>query len=148
MIPFIRILARPIYIKSVRNASQIQLIDRSKIPKLDEKDLDEQFIKGSGPGGQGVNKTVNCCVLVHRPTGLVVKCHEQRSLEQNRRRAREIMVQKLDNLYNGEDSVTAQKTRIIQKQLLRTKENRERLRRLTEEFKSVRYKKDQSELGS
>lgn len=44
-------------------------IDYSKVPALNEKDLTEQFIRGSGPGGQAVSKTNNCCMLLHVPTG-------------------------------------------------------------------------------
>ena len=47
---------------------------RQRVPVLlDERDLDEQFIKGSGNGGQKINKTSNCVMLQHRPTGLWVK---------------------------------------------------------------------------
>lgn len=46
-------------------------LDYSRVPKLKEEDLDEQFVRGSGPGGQAVNKTNNCVVLVHKPTGIV-----------------------------------------------------------------------------
>jgi len=46
-----------------------QNIDLSKVPVLDEKDLREQFVHGSGPGGQNVNKLSNCVVLKHLPTG-------------------------------------------------------------------------------
>lgn len=42
-------------------------------PPLVEDELEEQFVKGSGPGGQSVNKTSNCVVLKHLPTGIVVK---------------------------------------------------------------------------
>jgi protein subunit release factor B len=44
-------------------------LDYSRVPKLKEEELDEQFIKGSGPGGQAVNKTNNCVLLLHKPTG-------------------------------------------------------------------------------
>jgi protein subunit release factor B len=44
-------------------------LDYSRVPKLNEEELDEQFIKGSGPGGQAVNKTNNCVLLLHKPTG-------------------------------------------------------------------------------
>ncbi|OCT98380.1 hypothetical protein XELAEV_18010612mg, partial [Xenopus laevis] len=40
---------------------------------LDEKDLEEQFVRGHGPGGQATNKTSNCVVLKHVPSGIVVK---------------------------------------------------------------------------
>ena len=41
--------------------------------QLNENDIEESFIKGSGPGGQSVNKTSNCVQLKHLPTGIVVK---------------------------------------------------------------------------
>lgn len=45
-------------------------IDYSKVPKLLETDLKEKFVRGSGPGGQSVNKTSNCVFLTHIPTGI------------------------------------------------------------------------------
>lgn len=48
-------------------------IDYSKVPQLVEAELEEQFVRGSGPGGQSVNKTANCVVLTHLPTGIVLK---------------------------------------------------------------------------
>lgn len=44
-----------------------------KFPDLHGDDLEEEFVRGSGPGGQSVNKTANCVVLKHKPTGIVVK---------------------------------------------------------------------------
>lgn len=44
-------------------------IDYSKVPVISEDDLEERFVRGSGPGGQSVNKTANCVVLKHMPTG-------------------------------------------------------------------------------
>ncbi len=58
------------------------------IPVLDEADLDEQFIRASGPGGQNVNKVSSVCRLTHRPTGLTVVASEERSQWQNRQLAR------------------------------------------------------------
>ena len=43
--------------------------DLSKFPTLNEDDIEENIIKGSGPGGQSVNKTSNVCHLRHLPTG-------------------------------------------------------------------------------
>lgn len=45
--------------------------DKSKVPVLNEKDIEEQFVQGSGPGGQNVNRLQNCVVLRHIPTGLL-----------------------------------------------------------------------------
>uniref|UniRef100_U6CQK4 Chromosome 12 open reading frame 65 n=1 Tax=Neovison vison TaxID=452646 RepID=U6CQK4_NEOVI len=47
--------------------------DRPALPPLEERDLEEQFVKGHGPGGQATNKTSNCVVLRHVPSGIVVK---------------------------------------------------------------------------
>ena len=47
-----------------------------KFPEILETDLEESIVKGSGPGGQSVNKTSNCVVLRHRPSGIVIKVSE------------------------------------------------------------------------
>lgn len=44
-------------------------LDYSKVPVLHEADIKEQFVNGWGPGGQSVNKTQNCVVLVHQSLG-------------------------------------------------------------------------------
>ena len=44
-----------------------------KYPALLEEELEETFVRGSGPGGQSTNKTNNCVVVKHLPTGIVVK---------------------------------------------------------------------------
>lgn len=43
------------------------------LPAVVEDDLEEQFVRGHGPGGQATNKTNNCVVLKHVPSGIVVK---------------------------------------------------------------------------
>jgi len=92
-----------------------QTIDRSKVPTINENDLEEMFVKGSGPGGSAVNKNSNCVVLKHKPTGIVIKCHESRCVEDNRKLAREKLVEKLDVIKNGDESVEAQKKAIFVK---------------------------------
>ncbi|CAH1108808.1 unnamed protein product [Psylliodes chrysocephalus] len=83
-------------------------LDYSKIPVLLDKDLEEMHVRGSGPGGQKINKTASCVVLKHIPSGIVVKCQETRFLEKNRKIAREILQRKLDNFVNKEESLEAQ----------------------------------------
>ncbi|XP_002723382.1 mitochondrial translation release factor in rescue [Oryctolagus cuniculus] len=75
------------------------------LPPLDENELREQFVKGHGPGGQATNKTSNCVVLKHVPSGIVVKCHQTRSVDQNRKLARRILQEKVDVFYHGENSL-------------------------------------------
>lgn len=104
-------------------------VDYSRVPKIKEDDLDEQFVKGSGPGGQAVNKTNNCVLLLHKPTGIVVKCHQSRLQEENRKLARKILITKLDNFLNGEVSIEAQETAIQKK---KSDEKTRRQRKLAE----------------
>mmetsp|Transcript_23528 Transcript_23528/g.31558 ORF Transcript_23528/g.31558 Transcript_23528/m.31558 type:complete len:125 (+) Transcript_23528:62-436(+) len=59
--------------------------------ELKEADLREKFVKGFGPGGQKTNKSNNCVVLTHIPTGETVKCHDSREQGVNRGRARKIL---------------------------------------------------------
>jgi protein subunit release factor B len=47
-------------------------------------DVDETFVRGSGPGGQKINKTSSTVCLRHRPTGLEVRCQRERSQAANR----------------------------------------------------------------
>ncbi|XP_077376671.1 mitochondrial translation release factor in rescue isoform X2 [Festucalex cinctus] len=103
---------------------------------LEEDELEEQFVRGSGPGGQATNKTSNCVVLKHVPSGIVVKCHQTRSVDINRKRAREIMQQKLDVFYKGESSsiLVRKKAAEVKKKAKRRKanENLERKRQFKE----------------
>lgn len=59
--------------------------------RVREEDLVERFIKGSGPGGQKVNKTSSCVQLRHTPSGIEVKCQQGRSLTANRTEARKLI---------------------------------------------------------
>lgn len=61
-----------------------------------EEDLEESFIRSRGPGGQRVNKVATCVVLRHRPTGIVVRCEQERSQTRNRWFARQRLLQRLE----------------------------------------------------
>lgn len=110
-------------------------IDYSKVPQVNESDLKENFVRGSGPGGQATNKTNNCVVLTHIPTNIIVKHHGTRSLIKNREEARKILVNKLDEFYNKEMSVENQIKRLEKEQTLKQKSKHEKLKKLKEEFK-------------
>ncbi|PKN68553.1 MAG: peptide chain release factor-like protein [Deltaproteobacteria bacterium HGW-Deltaproteobacteria-10] len=66
-----------------------------------ESDLEETFIRSSGPGGQKVNKTSSCVYLLHIPTGLSVKCQRERSQSLNRHLARRLLLDKIERLQKG-----------------------------------------------
>lgn len=61
-----------------------------------EADIVEKFVRSQGPGGQNVNKTSTCVYLKHVPTGIEVKCGQERSQAQNRETARGLLVEKIE----------------------------------------------------
>ena len=61
-----------------------------------EEDLTETFVRSGGHGGQNVNKTSTCVLLIHRPTGLQVKCQTARTQGTNRSLARTRLLDKLE----------------------------------------------------
>lgn len=63
-----------------------------------EESLEEKFIRSSGKGGQKVNKTSTCVYLKHIPTGIEVKCQQERSQAINRFLARRILANKIETL--------------------------------------------------
>ncbi|MDB4720743.1 peptide chain release factor-like protein [Verrucomicrobiales bacterium] len=74
-----------------------ELLLRMRRAKIYERDLIERFIRGSGPGGQKVNKTSSCVQLRHIISGIDVKCQESRSLMANRIQARNLMCSILED---------------------------------------------------
>ena len=68
---------------------------------VSEGDLEETFVRSSGPGGQKVNKTSSCVHLLHIPTGLAVKCQRERSQSLNRHLARRLLLDKIERLQKG-----------------------------------------------
>lgn len=66
-----------------------------------EKDLTEKFVAGSGSGGQKINKTSSCVYIKHEPTGIEVKCQQDRSRELNRFLARRELCERIEGLVHG-----------------------------------------------
>ena len=67
-----------------------------------EEDLQEEFIRGSGPGGQKVNKTSSTVVLRHLPSGVEVRCQRERSQVMNRHWARVELCDRLEETRRAE----------------------------------------------
>jgi protein subunit release factor B len=91
-----------------------------------ERDLEETFVRSSGPGGQKVNKTSSCVLLRHIPTGLSVKCQQERSQALNRFIARRLLLDKIERKQKGLVAEEQQRIEKIRRQKrkrsLRTKE--------------------------
>lgn len=119
-------------------------MDKEEILKLKmhslgikEADLEEKFIRSSKKGGQKVNKTSSCVYIKHKPTGIEVKCQEERSQALNRFLARRILVNKIESLMLGKKAEEEKKREKIRRQ------KRKRSKRAKE--KMLRYKKMHSE---
>lgn len=83
---------------------------------IKESDINEEFIRSSGPGGQNVNKTSTCVYLKHKPTGIEVKCQKSRSQSLNRFLARQILANKIENMVLGRRSEERKKIEKIRRQ--------------------------------
>ena len=66
-----------------------------------EAEIEESFVRSGGHGGQNVNKVSTCVMLIHRPTGVSVKCQETRQQGLNRFIARRQLLDKIEALKNG-----------------------------------------------
>jgi hypothetical protein len=73
-------------------------------PTLPSDDITHVYLKGSGPGGQKINKTNSAAQLTHLPTGIVVKSQATRSRLQNYNIARRILAEKVELLEKGDES--------------------------------------------
>ncbi|KAI6039937.1 RF-1 domain-containing protein, partial [Pisolithus marmoratus] len=113
-----------------RNYSALKRAHKQRtIPELREEELEESFVRGSGPGGQSINKTKNNVQLLHKPTGIRVSCQETRSLQTNRMLARRQLLQKLDKMYNpGISKTELQQAKKLERERQRRKKAKKKAR--------------------
>ena len=83
---------------------------------INEANLVEKFILGSGRGGQKLQKTASTVYLKHLPSGLEIKCQYSRSREDNRYFARERLCEKLHAILCDEKTKEQQKIEKINRQ--------------------------------
>lgn len=92
------------------------LLEKAQKLHVFPEEIDEQFVRGSGAGGQKINKTNSCVWLKHLPTGLEVKCQDFREREVNRRRAYALLILKIEEKILGKKSEMQQKLFKLRKQ--------------------------------
>jgi protein subunit release factor B len=103
-------------------------------------EVEERFVRGTGPGGQKINKTSSTVWLRHRPTGLEVRCQAERSQAVNRARAWEGLCARLEArraamataaqaAREAERRRTRQKSRAQKMRLIESKQHRARQKR-------------------
>lgn len=111
---------------------------------VSEGDFRESFIRSSGPGGQKVNKSSSCVYLVHMPTGLSVKCQQERSQVMNRFLARRLLLDRIERLQRGMINAEKQRIEKIKRQKRRrsrrAKEKVLELKHMQSEKKTMRAK--------
>ena len=93
-----------------------QLVERMERLGIRESDLEESFIRGSGSGGQKINKTSSTVVIVHKPSGIEVRCQRERSQAMNRFFARRDLCDRMEEKTLGEASKRQQAIEKIRRQ--------------------------------
>jgi protein subunit release factor B len=93
-----------------------QLAARMVALGVRETDLEETFVRSGGHGGQNVNKTATCVMLLHRPTGLQVKCQSTRQQGLNRFLARRLLLDKVEARQQGHVMAERARTEKIRRQ--------------------------------
>lgn len=101
---------------------------------INEDDLIEKLIKGSGKGGQKLHKTASTVYLRHIPSGIEIKCQESRSREDNRYFARVRLCEKLHEIVSDEKTKEQQRIEKLKRQKKR-RSRRSRQKMLDEKTK-------------
>ncbi len=95
---------------------------------VSEADLEESFVRSGGHGGQNVNKTSTCVMLLHRPTGVRVKCQTSRQQAANRWLARKLLLDKIESLRRArEEADRAERERLRRRKRPRSHRSKERM---------------------
>ncbi len=105
-----------------------RLAQRMAALGVEPSDLHETFVRSGGHGGQNVNKTSTCVLLVHLPTGLQVKCQTSRQQGLNRTLALESLLDKLEARRRARLAAERAQTELIRRQKRgRTRAGKERM---------------------
>ena len=107
---------------------EAQLAQRMAALGVSETDIEETFVRSGGHGGQNVNKTATCVMLLHRPTGVQVKCQITRQQGLNRFLARRLLLDKIEAIRKGRtDAERARIEKIRRQKRKRSRRAREQM---------------------
>jgi peptide chain release factor 1 len=87
---------------STASVAILPIYKRSKII-INPGDIEIEFSRSGGAGGQNVNKVETAVRLIHKPTGIDVRCTSERSQQQNREKAMQLLVSRLQQMKNEEE---------------------------------------------
>jgi len=130
LIVFFQAARYPLAMKTFPVGSDKEALLSQRMAQLGvrEADLAETFVRSSGRGGQKVNKTATCVILVHRPTGLQVKCQATRQQGLNRFLARRWLLDKIEERQTGRVAAErARREKIRRQKRRRSRRAKERL---------------------
>lgn len=91
-------------------------LQKAKELDIHPEDIEEQFIRGGGKGGQKINKTASCVLLKHGPTGIEVRCQKHREQAKNRISAYKLLIRKIETAMKGKESDEAKRIFKLRKQ--------------------------------
>lgn len=130
----------------VSQEKEQELAERMARLGIREEDLEESFIRGSGSGGQKINKTSSCVQLLHRPSGIEVRCQKERSQALNRFFARRQLCERLEGRLLGEKSAAEQAREKIRRQK-RRRSRKAKEKMLRDKAKTSERKKFRGRVG-